>query len=259
MEDQAEDKKELLKELSWSLLSVAGVLFMFLILVFFLKFIFQIQFSTKIILLIVFWGISLLGFFYFVKKQKKISVINNLHFCYFVFELLILTIIVHYIGGARWVGIIFYSFFIIYGIFLLPKRKGLATIIITILFFTGLIFLEHIGVVAHHNPFGIQEYVKNFEFFITSVFISAGAFILLYLIADRFAGKTRNQNIKLINFKKKLLLANNELNSKIQEISEKTKEIEEKKKSVERFNELMVGRELKMMQLKEEIKRLKGE
>lgn len=44
-----------------------------------------------------------------------------------------------------------------------------------------------------------------------------------------------------------------------EQVKEKTKEVQEKMKELERFNRLAVGREMKMVELKEEIKKLKKE
>jgi len=51
-----------------------------------------------------------------------------------------------------------------------------------------------------------------------------------------------------------------ELNKSLErQVQEKTKELQEKLEELERFNKLAVGRELRMIELKEEIKRLKEE
>jgi len=44
-----------------------------------------------------------------------------------------------------------------------------------------------------------------------------------------------------------------------EQVGQRTKELQEKMKELEKFNKLAVGRELKMIELKEEIKELKGE
>ena len=250
-------KKKLLKEISWSISSIIGILSVFFVLVIFLRFVFNVPFSLWINFWILVWGLILPSFIYIAKKQKEISVIYDIHFIYFIFQLLMLTIILHYVGGIEWIGVIFYIFFIVYGIFLLPKKRSLTMVLIAILFFFLLAFLEYFGIISHYDLFGESNFYLNFNYILSFLLITAAIILLLYFVVNRFAEKIRNQNIKLTKIQGALFKTNIRLEEKLQELREKSKELEEKKELAEKFNKLSVGRELKMIELKKEVEILK--
>ena len=111
--------------------------------------------------------------------------------------------------------------------------------------------------------------VKIFEPGPDLIFIIAGNIIVLFLTSNLYLNR-----LSLLDAQDEAEIARASLEIKIKsrtkelkdlsesledQIEERTKELKEKIEELERFNRLAVGRELKMIALKEEIKRLKKE
>ena len=59
MDDQKQKREELLKEITWSVFSVAGILVIFFILIIFLQLVLKIPFPVWVNFWIIFWILSL--------------------------------------------------------------------------------------------------------------------------------------------------------------------------------------------------------
>ena len=149
-----QELEKLYQQIQFSLRSVRVVLLSFFIIVSFFIFAFNLKISLYVPLLLLFWEFSTFLFFRIIKQQKKTDDINNVHFCYFIFEFFLLTIIIHFIGGVEGFGVVFYVFFIIYAVFLFPRERGMAISLFAFIFYTVLLFLECLGIIKHYEFLG---------------------------------------------------------------------------------------------------------
>jgi hypothetical protein len=207
---------------------------------------------------------------------------NSLVGFYFV-HLLVYTIIVHYLGGVEWIGVIIYFFLIVEASIILSRKKALIVTLGATIFYTSLLFLEYFGILPHHRFFVFapnphQNLLYLFLTILTAALI--GFHYCSYLIGTfsgmfrRISDDLRKERKELIKAKKELEESKAILEIKVrartkeleeltqsleEQVRERTKELQEKLEELERFQRLAVGRELKMIELKKEIKRLKEE
>ena len=237
-------------------------------------------------------GIAFLLFFTFFheflfKKTKIKNTVTGVSITYTVFqiiEVLILFLILH-VWGALLIGGI--TAFMIYAMFcyLAFTRRiypWIITIFITIGYFL-LGLLEHLAILPpgdFHN-FNMAVKVQDQCFFITNITFFISLFICLILYMDIFSKKLRD-SISVLRIRthdlgqkeKELSEAKSILEVKVRartkeletekaslekKVKERTKELQERVNELERFHKLTIGRELKMVELKKEIEKLKKE
>ena len=256
-------------------------LFVFVILV--LKYFFQeVQISWSIFYVLVVWLIICISGEYFVKKTKNLESLYNFYFFFAFVEILILTVLIHFIGGAAWIGPFFYALILLAASMIFPKKEVQVLTISVALVFMALILAEYFGVVSPQPVFGIPLVLYYNRDYIAMTSFTVIVFLLFFGdIASSFAEtlKIKTANIKraeteaLIAYKeaeesKKILEIKvkartkelEELASQLEkEIENRTKELKTRLNELEKFKKIAVGRELKMIELKKEIKNLKSQ
>jgi len=140
-------------------------------------------------------------------------------------------------------------------------------------------FLEYFGVLEFQDVTNLGvNLVQDWDLFITNITWMVGFLICLAFYGDVFSKRLRD-SIKILRIKTSQLTKKEEelgkakatLEIKVQartkelkeltegldiQVKQRTKELEEKIKELEKFQKLAVGRELKMVELKKEIKKL---
>jgi hypothetical protein len=250
MEEKIESqRKKLINAMKESTKSVRMMLIGFIFSSAIIKFLLGMPFSYNVFLALIIWLLASFPFFRISEKTKTISRINNIHFLWIIFELLLLTIIIYYIGGITWIGPILYVFFPVYETFLFGNKQKIAMITLTIAFLVGLGSLQYLEIINPHIIFpGINIYEGNY-FYIT-LLLEIGIIIFTTVASSMFR-KEFEDKIKELNltYKEKERTRDN--------LKKKEKELNKRVKELEKFYRLTVGRENKMIELKKEIKELK--
>jgi len=231
------------------------------------------QYTWLTVLIIFFWIISSLFFKILVRRMETVSGISNLYLIYStIFELGFLTIIIYANGGIVWVGVIFYLFTIIYCNIVLNKIKGTLVSLIAFLWFGILVFLEYFQIIPYipfaqfrENLYLDPKYVITTLSFVFVTFVLSGlATSGLTDILRKRTGELEKTKLELEKSKaileERVLTRTKELqdiaNNLDNQVQKRTEDLENKIKDLKRFQELSVDRELKMVELKEEIKKI---
>jgi hypothetical protein len=233
------------------------------------------NYAKEIIILLIVWVFIALLFDVLIKKEKKINWAYDLYLLHNFQSNLMMTWIIYNLGGIEWMGAIFFFFMLIYSNFVLPKRKGMIAIATSIIFYSSLAFLEYFNILPFRPYFnlGINLH-QNFTYVFTSLMFVTSTFFFVGLATSSFADFLKQKNRELSLLKALLEEAKTVLEIKVRArthelkelvenqekiIQEKTKELQEKIDELERFRKIAVGRELKMVELKEKVKELEKE
>jgi len=154
------------------------------------------------------WGLMTYPFAWLIKTREGVDTLNNIHFGFFVLEVLILTYLIHIIGGVEWIGIAYYLFSVIYANFFLPTKMAWTVTFLAIVLFSAMSFAEYFQLIPHWSVFKEEgELYKNF--FYVSTTILAGGFGIYFTTAytvQIFARLFRDKNRSLQDREEELQL-----------------------------------------------------
>ena len=125
-----------------------------------------------------------------------------------------MTTIFYYIGGAFWIGAIFYVFIILYASFLSTPKEGFVITLITFTSYAFIVLLEYLNLLPHKGLFEITPSLyQNRQYIIATILLTGVAFALIFITGKNFARILRAKNEEL-NQNKKIL---EEFNDKLEE------------------------------------------
>ncbi|MCD6550541.1 hypothetical protein J7K24_03300 [bacterium] len=248
--EKEEKRKEVLETIRKSMSSVALMVFVFFLLSLIGAIFFRISLAKEIFIIEILWLLLTYPVFWIHTKIKTAVWINNFHLFWVSCELLFLTMIVHFLGSIAWIIPSFYLFFALHENFLFGKLQRVSMLFLTLGFFLGLVLLEFIGLINAYNIFfpSINVY-GNYPYTIMTVLVMLGMIIFSFFTTNVFRRELREKieekiriNRDLIKTQESLRKANEELNKRI--------------KMLEQIHKLTLDREMKMIELKEKIKKL---
>jgi len=133
------------------------------------------------------------------------------------------------------------------------------------LLYTILVILEYLGTISHHGIVPSCGAYQNLSYVIATLLVIGAIFVFVVFTINMFASKLKKRTEELeeikITLEKKVELRTERLGSLTenleQEVEKRTKELKKRVNELENFYKLTIGRETKMIELKEEIKKLK--
>lgn len=272
---QEEDRKELLLQIHLTFVYrriMALVLFLGFIAVYYFLDISLGRFLVMTSLLFL-WFFSTFFAESVVKEKTSKTWTENAYFAYFLFEFFLFISITHFIGGIVWVGPFFAIIGLVFAYIYLSRPKAFFVTFFAIFLVSILVILEYKSVIPHLSVFDFglfnDVYYVLFTFVVFWSFTIAVGFnlsvfsdILRKRNNDLIEAHNRTQDIK--NSLKIRVRARREelkeLTAKLdKEVKKKSKDLEEKISILEEINKETIKRELKMIELKKEIKKLKEE
>lgn len=206
-----------------------------------------------------------------IKKQKNKRKIENLIFLNMILDFSFLGFMFHFGAGLGW--IMYFSFVgvLSYVYIILPSKKAFFLNFFAIFLISAIALLEYFDIISHYRPFPIDHY-KNFKYVISTLIGLCCFFVSIGITLNYFASNLRKKTEILEkaykeaqDIKKCLGIRVNARKKELEELAEaldkkilkETKKLQEKIEELEEANREAIKRELRMLELKKEIKKLK--
>ena len=129
-------------------------------------------------------------------RQQTLTALHGTHIAYFVAEILLLTLLVHRLGGIAWIGGMFYVFTVIYANFFLPHLHGAAVTGAVVFAYAGLALAEFFGILPHRPLFAAAGSAhQSLPYILTTLLAGPVAvYALLAVTVRTFAGVYARKN-----------------------------------------------------------------
>lgn len=247
-----------------------------------LKRFFHINIPTGILIPLGIFAVTITIYLYLLtKKVKNTRQMEDISMAYFVANLLLYTAIIHYSGGIEWVGVFIYFFIIVEASIVLPKRRSLLITLAAIAFYSFLGVSEYFGVIPHHKFFisGTELYQNASYLAFVIIACAVAGFSYITFITNNYSSVFRKISNTLAKERERLVGVQvqleeskatleikveartkelTELTDHLEEqVKQRTKQLQSKVQELEKFQKFAVGREIKMVELKKEISKLK--
>lgn len=128
------------------------------------------------------WFLLTFPFKYLIDRQTTLRALHAIHTGFFLIEVLLITFLVHFMGGSEWIGVTFYMFTVIYASIFLTRFQGALVTLWVVLAYSGLVFLEYGGLIPHRSLFSAVE-VPHRNLAYTATTVLAGALGLYAVVA----------------------------------------------------------------------------
>ena len=165
------------------------------------------------------WFLLTFPFKYLIDRQPTLRKLHWAHTAFFVVEVLLITFLVHFMGGSEWIGVTFYMFTVIYANIFLTRFQGSLVTLLVVLSYSGLVLLECGGLIPHRSLFSaVEEPHRSLAYSMTTILAGAvGLYAVVALtvrsFADVFAHKNRmlaRRERELSRLSRRLLTAQDE-------------------------------------------------
>ncbi len=162
---------------------------------------FNVPFPAQIFALIIFWFLLSYLFDYTFFPKGKMKWNNSLYNLIFIFDVLILTGVIHYLGTLEWIGFSFYVFSIIFSNLIFSAQAGLLMTTFIAVCYSGLVFLEYFGWLPHRHLFSDFSLYHQGGYLISTL---TGSLAMLYMTSYAsgfFANllRRKNEELKLLH------------------------------------------------------------
>jgi len=142
------------------------------------------------------WFLLTFAFQMVVERQHTVRALHTTHAGYFAVEIVLITILVHFMGGSEWIGNVFYLFTVLYANFFLPRTYGALLTGWVVACYAGLVSLEAFGFITHRSLFaGIEQPYRSLEYNLATVVAgTAGVYAVVAFTVRMFAAIYERKN-----------------------------------------------------------------
>lgn len=226
------------------------------------------------------WFLTHLFRIQILRRMERISALHRTYFFFSIIDFVFLTVITYAIGVSDWLGPMFFLIVLAMGGLLLPKAKALLLSFLGFAFYTGLVAFDYFGLIPHRSLFPGPPLYQSPYFVLSHVVVTGVIFYFVGEVVGSFSEALRKRTKELAKERRKAEAAlsrsremenilkirvkarTRELRELVERrekvIEERTEELEKRVKELKKFRELTVGRELKMIELKDKIEELKS-
>jgi len=219
------------------------------------------SFAAMTGLFVAFAAINLALYFAQKRLENNFSPVRLVFISYFqvIIELVFFTIIMHLAGGVESISTVFFFLPVVSASLIFGSRGAILTAIASSLLINLLVIAEYYGIVSHVFRYG----APTIEFQSLPIAITKTvATSVFYLIVGSFSGYGANMLFKREkSFEEKVGQLNEQakkLYRREKDLTAANQELDDKVAELEKFQKQAVGRELKMIELKNKIKELEN-
>jgi F0F1-type ATP synthase membrane subunit b/b' len=274
MSYEEEITKELISQihLSFNIRKIILALFLLMSSIFFLIYGEEIFYILESIVLVFIWLILVFIFDPIIKKQKSEKSLENINFLYVLLEFFILIIAIYYAGSISGIGIIFYILALIYAYNYLSKKRAFLVNAFAIVLLLGLVSFEFFNLLPHRYNFYYDLFANPQYVFVTTLTFCLFLIFLGWTL-NFFINMLRQRNAAILNKYKEIQEIKDSLEIRVEarkkeleelsqnlkvKVKEKKEELQRKIDELEKANKKIVERELKILELKKELKGFGG-
>ena len=126
--------------------------------------------------------------------RKGASFLNRVHFSYYFLGLACATSLVHFLGGAEWIGAVVYFFDLVYANVLMKRLKAAIITALIVLSYISLVAAEYFGIVPHYNIFPVlSDLYHDSSYVLSTNVLIMGMLFLLLAYSTSFFSKIKQQ------------------------------------------------------------------
>lgn len=219
------------------------------------------SFAAMILLFVIFIAINIILHFAQKKVENNFSkpLLAVISYAQIIIELVFFTIIMHSAGGVESISTIFFFLPVVSASLIFGSGGSVLTAIASSFLVNLLIIAEYYGVISHIPRYG----TPTIEFQSLAIALTKTITIsIFYVIVGAFSGYGAKMLLRREkSFEEKTCLLDEQtknLEKRGRELAAANQELDSKVTELERFQRQAVGRELKMVELKNKIKRLES-
>jgi len=146
------------------------------------------------------WLVLTVPFAWLIRRQPSVRGLHMIHTGFLVFEVLLIALLVHLLGGVEWLGAVFYLYTVIYANFFLPKTLGYMITGLAVGSYTGIALAEYAGLIPHNPLFPTDEPLHRYlPYVVATIAVGAvGLYAALAFTVRAFAAMYERQQVELL-------------------------------------------------------------
>ncbi len=159
------------------------------------------------------WFLLTFAFQRAVARHASVRALHLVHTAFFLAEVVLITVLVHFMGGSEWIGNVFYLFTVLYANFFLPRMHGAVVTGWVVACYSSLVLLEAGGLLAHQSLFSLSgPAYRSAAYNVATILAgSVGIYVVVAFTVRTFAAIYAQKNRELAARERELALLSRKL------------------------------------------------